>query len=298
MAAALLNEQTNDALLAQDLSRREQESHDAALARHLSFQSAGVDQGLTRMCEPTESSGLPGHSAMSMLYVACELAESEVDMLVDTGAQMSVITEPLAGQLGLLSNLDRTARGVASGVGQAQIIGRLWDVPVKLGHVEFALTFSVLQTQQPLLILGLDQMSRFKCLVDMERGCLVFGGSGGVEVPLTSSSHGNLFPVDSILIQVRRAITMLQRRDAFAAPTVLSTLKRLLSNIARSPAEPKYRRLGANNDRLQREVFAHPEAVELLRVVGFVSSSEGLVLPETAPLHPIHRLCATSGPLG
>lgn len=234
-----------------------------------------------------------------MLYVTCEIAENEIDMLVDTGAQMSVISDPLAGELGLLSRLDRSARGVASGVGQAQILGRLWDIPVKLGHVEFTLNFSVLKQSQSLLILGLDQMARFKCLVDLERGCLVFGGAGGVEVRFVSPTQSRrIFPVDSILAQARRASSMLQARDPLAVPTVRTTLKRLLGNIAEHPEEPKYRSLRGSNERLQREVFAYPEAVELLRVAGFISYGDSLVLPEKAPLQPIRLLSAPGGPLG
>ena len=36
---------------------------------------------------------------------------------------------------------------------------------------------------RPYAILGLDQMRRFKCLVDLDEGLLVFGGKGGVTEP-------------------------------------------------------------------------------------------------------------------
>merc|ERR1711924_324739 len=96
------------------------------------------------------------------------------EMLVDTGAQMSVISSPLVRQLGL-----------ASGVGYARILGRLRGVPVRLGThsgVEFALDFSILGVDQELLMLGIDQMRRFECIIDLQKQCLVFGGSGGSEV--------------------------------------------------------------------------------------------------------------------
>ena len=83
-----------------------------------------------------------------------------------------------------------------------------------MGHVEFRLFFLVLDNNDPFLILGkelknafprditswwhplphdivfssstspgLDQMRRFKCLVDLESNVLRFGGKEGVEVP-------------------------------------------------------------------------------------------------------------------
>merc|ERR1712187_195072 len=119
----------------------------------------------------------------SMANVACEISDIAVEMMVDTGAQTSVISEPLARRLNLMDRVDTSMQGIAAGVGQARILGCIWGVPVKLGHVEFALDFMVLGVSDPLMILGIEQMRRYKCIVDLERKCLVFGGNGGVEVP-------------------------------------------------------------------------------------------------------------------
>jgi len=153
-------------MLAADIA--EQRANDEALARRLAASSDGA--GFRRMPEPSRS--IETEDA-GMLYVACEIGEHEIDMLVDTGAQMSVISEHLAAQLGLLSSLDRRFQGTANGVGQAKILGKVWDVPVKLGHVEFSLNFSVLNTRQDIILLGLDLMRQFKCLVDFSQEQLV-----------------------------------------------------------------------------------------------------------------------------
>mmetsp|Transcript_19266 Transcript_19266/g.61191 ORF Transcript_19266/g.61191 Transcript_19266/m.61191 type:complete len:157 (+) Transcript_19266:1-471(+) len=127
------------------------------------------------------SSGLPQQEGM--LYVACEIGDVAVEMLVDTGAQMSVISAPLAERLGLMGQLDRSEQGLAAGVGHARILGKLRGIPVQMGHVEFALDFSVLGINDAMLMLGIDQMRRFNCIVDLEGKCLVFGGRDGIEVP-------------------------------------------------------------------------------------------------------------------
>ena len=48
---------------------------------------------------------------------------------------------------------------------------------------EFRILFLVLQSNDPWIILGLDQMQRFKCIIDLERHVMLFGGREGVEVP-------------------------------------------------------------------------------------------------------------------
>jgi len=288
---------SNDASFAHELSLADQTARDAAIARSLATLGSGVDDALSHTHQPFGLAAQPSNSGM--LYVAAEIGESEVEMLVDTGAQMSVISEPLANQLGLLSHLDRSRQGIANGVGQAKIEGHVKDIPVRLGHVEFPLTFSVLQTQQPLLILGLDQMRTYKCLVDIERHFLVFGGSGGVEVPFVTTSRASVTsPMDAVLIQARRAVDMLRSRNPSGASDTVDTLGRLLRNITKNPSQAKYRRLRGSNTRLQQDILAHPEAVELLRLVGFAPDGEDLVLPMGTPLNAVQKLTMRGGLFG
>eukprot|EP00930_Biecheleria_cincta_P061593 TRINITY_DN47158_c0_g1_i1.p1 TRINITY_DN47158_c0_g1~~TRINITY_DN47158_c0_g1_i1.p1 ORF type:complete len:293 (-),score=54.99 TRINITY_DN47158_c0_g1_i1:86-916(-) len=143
--------------------------------------------------------GSGGASAMpppadsdALVYVACEVGNTAVEMMVDTGAQSSVISMPLVRRLQLETHLDSRYQGMASGVGTARILGKLRGVPVKLGHVEFALDFSVLGVDDPLLLLGIDQLRRFRCIVDLDKQQLVFGGSGGVEVAFLPPSPSQL----------------------------------------------------------------------------------------------------------
>jgi len=283
-----------DAQLAKDMQAADiarQRANDEALARSLAASNGGVDGGFGRMPQPsnfTEDNG--------MLHVACEIGEHEIDMLVDTGAQMSVISEQLAAQLGLLSSLDGRFQGVANGVGQAKILGKVWDVPVKLGHIEFSLNFSVLSTQQHIVLLGLDLMRQFKCLVDLERNCLIFGGGDGVQVPFVPSARDTVSsPIDTVLAQGRRAAEALKTRDPMAASTAFHTLSVVLKNIVQHPSDPKYRCLRGSNQRLQREVLAHPEVVELLRLVGFASDGEDLVFPTGTPLTALKKLITAGG---
>ena len=142
------------------------------------------------------SSALRPHEQTNMCVVPCVIGDGvAVEMMVDTGAQSSVISAPLVRQLNLSSRLDQRYQGVAAGVGQARILGKLIDIGVELGHVEFLMDFIVLEVPDNLLLLGLDLMRRYKCIVDLERDVLIFGGKGGVEV--------NLLPAEQQHIRAR-----------------------------------------------------------------------------------------------
>lgn len=127
--------------------------------------------------------------ATHMCLIPCTIGNITVEMLVDTGAQTSVLSMPLVRQLGL--SLDRSLMGVAAGVGRARICGRVTNVVCSLGtgHVEFLMDFIVLDVSDQLVIIGLDQLRKYKCLVDMERELLIFGGAGGVEVQMLPAEH-------------------------------------------------------------------------------------------------------------
>lgn len=108
-----------------------------------------------------------------------------MELLVDTGASMSVMSIELANQLQLSHLMDHSVQGTASGVGQAKILGKIYNVLVELGQVEFRMDFAILGgTPEKLLLLGLDLMRQYKCIVDLESDVLIFGGKDGVQVPL------------------------------------------------------------------------------------------------------------------
>ncbi|KAL7566579.1 hypothetical protein ACA910_000645 [Epithemia clementina (nom. ined.)] len=128
------------------------------------------------------SDGLSLRQNQSLIFVPAEINGRVVEMMVDTGAQSSVISAQLMRTLDLQSKLNTFMQGVAQGVGQARILGVIENCPVSIGHVEFLLYFLVLDVPQDMMIMGIDQMRRFKCLVDLENNRLVFGGKDGVEV--------------------------------------------------------------------------------------------------------------------
>jgi DNA damage-inducible protein 1 len=121
-----------------------------------------------------------------MCLVPCTIGNITVEMLVDTGAQSSVISSPLVRQLDLSDRLDRRYRGVAAGVGRANISGQVRNVACAFGdgHVEFLMEFMVLDISEHLMIMGLDQLRKYKCLIDVGNGKLIFGGAGGLEVDM------------------------------------------------------------------------------------------------------------------
>jgi len=124
------------------------------------------------------------------VYVGCSLAGRTVEMLVDTGAQVSVISAPLAKQLDLLKFLDGSQQGVAAGVGSVSILGILRGVPAMLGGMPLVLDLPVLDISEAMLVLGLDQLERLGCVVDLEQRLLILKRPSCTVVPFLPPNPG------------------------------------------------------------------------------------------------------------
>lgn len=115
-------------------------------------------------------------TSVHMLYITCSINGVPVKAFVDSGAQQSFMNVETATRCNLLRLVDKRMQGTALGVGQQVIIGRIHLVEVELGdgHVQAPFSFSVLQEQVVNVILGLDQLRRHQCCIDLQHNCLRF----------------------------------------------------------------------------------------------------------------------------
>jgi len=160
-------------------ARRVQELQDGDIAREEQARQALGDQRAADVA-----------STPSLCFVRGELPNCArstwIPLMVDTGAQTSILTSGLAERLGLMPQLDRSASGIAGGVGAARVLGRLRSVTVRFGELDLEVDFSVLDgTQMPsanLAILGLDQLAVHHMVVDLDTRVLRVGGVEGYAV--------------------------------------------------------------------------------------------------------------------
>ena len=87
------------------------------------------------------------------LRVNCEVNGQSVVAVIDTGAQISIMSTRFAQQCGLYHSIDRRFAGRAVGVGSSEILGRS-SCPVRLGALQFKGEFSVLENSRVDFIVG------------------------------------------------------------------------------------------------------------------------------------------------
>lgn len=110
-----------------------------------------------------------------MLYINCRINGHDVKAFVDTGAQMTILSEEFCEKVGLTHMLDAKFAGVARGVGSGKILGRVHSVPLQIGSSFFPASVSVIEGDQLKFILGLDMLKRFKANVNLRTNQLEIG---------------------------------------------------------------------------------------------------------------------------
>nr|XP_043621140.1 protein DNA-DAMAGE INDUCIBLE 1 [Erigeron canadensis] len=117
-----------------------------------------------------------------MLYVDMEVNGVPLKAFVDSGAQSTIISKTCAERLGLLRLLDQRYKGIAQGVGQTEILGRIHVAPIKIGNIFYPCSFLVLDSPNMEFLFGLDMLRKHQCIIDLKDNVLRVGG-GEVAVP-------------------------------------------------------------------------------------------------------------------
>ncbi|CAO2835675.1 unnamed protein product [Amaranthus hypochondriacus] len=120
-----------------------------------------------------------------MLYVDMEVNGVPLKAFVDSGAQSTIISKSCAERCGLLRLLDERYKGIAHGVGQTEILGRIHVAPIKIGNVFYPCSFTVLDSDNMEFLFGLDMLRKHQCIIDLKESVLRVGG-GEVSVPFLS----------------------------------------------------------------------------------------------------------------
>ncbi|KAG0613906.1 hypothetical protein M758_6G138300 [Ceratodon purpureus] len=111
-----------------------------------------------------------------MLFVDMEVNGFPLKAFVDSGAQSTIISMHCAERCGLLRLLDRRYVGVAKGVGQSAIVGRIHVAPLKIGSNYYPCSFTVLEHADIEFIFGLDMLRKHQCTIDLKENVLWIGG--------------------------------------------------------------------------------------------------------------------------
>ena len=136
-----------------------------------SFRQNLVDDNLRLADELIPEAWIP----VEMLYIPCSINGRVIRAFIDTGAQMTVISKKCAEHCGIDNLIDYRVAGKAVGVGEKNILGKIWCVDIMVGHYALPSCFTVIDNPNLDFIFGLDMLKKHKCGIDFTNNCITIG---------------------------------------------------------------------------------------------------------------------------
>jgi DNA damage-inducible protein 1 len=113
-----------------------------------------------------------------MLYVNVRVNGHDLKAFVDSGAQMTIMSQGCAERCGMMRFVDRRFQGMAVGVGSQKIVGRVHMYALEIAGDHLPTSFSILEQQPMDMLLGLDMLRRHQCVIDLRENRLIIGTTG------------------------------------------------------------------------------------------------------------------------
>lgn len=148
------------------------------------IQNQRINENLRQGIETMPESLFPVH----MLFINIEINNKKVTALVDTGAQSSFMSADLCRKCNLMSMVDKRFQGVAKGVGSSKILGVIHAAQIKIMNKVIMLKINIIENNEIGFVLGLDNLRKFNCNVDLKKNGLVFPDIG-ITAPFLSDGE-------------------------------------------------------------------------------------------------------------
>jgi DNA damage-inducible protein 1 len=112
--------------------------------------------------------------SVTMLYIDTKINGTQIQAFVDSGAQITIMSQVCAERCGIFRFIDKRFSGMAQGVGTSRILGRVHIVAMQVMGEFFQCSITILEDDKVDFLFGLDMLKRHQCNIDLKSNKLVF----------------------------------------------------------------------------------------------------------------------------
>jgi len=136
----------------------------------LVFKQTIVDDNYQLAMDTIPESFIP----VKMLYINGKINNKDLDIFIDTGAQVSVMSLSTAKDLGVDFLIDYFCEGQLVGIGTKNMIGKIHYLDIQLDNFNLPCGFTIIDDNDIKIMLGLNSMLSLGCMIDLKNKKMIF----------------------------------------------------------------------------------------------------------------------------
>lgn len=177
---------------------------------------------------------LLSHISYSLCYIRVYINGFVVRVMLDSGAQTSVMSSSMASLLGINHKVDTRYRGEARGVGTSVIVGCIVGLELQMNHINIKNNFKVMEMGDHIILLGMDFLTHHDCILNIKQKKLVMDGY--------TITFLNEYEIDQ-----------LELPQKYELNTTL--LRKILLNIIVNPDDHKFKSVNAHKLKQEEQAY-------------------------------------------
>lgn len=216
----------------------------------------------------------------TLVYMRAEYNDMAFKIMIDSGAQISVMSDLMMKFLDLEHLLDKSVSGVVNGVGTSKILGSIYGCDINLNNViHIPVNFKVIENADPyLILLGIDFLYTYKSVFDFKNRTLDIDNLklkflneaeiNDLKVPYNNKKER----IKNLHINILNKLAYKNRQN------YINLLNKIIDNIVKNPNEYKYKKINLNSKMIKDNVISNEEFISFMNKIGFVMSNDKTTL--------------------
>lgn len=220
---------------------------------------------------------LQSQIAYTPMYIKGQYGDMAFKILIDSGAQPSVMSKYMAEILKIDHLINTKISGVAKGIGTSKLLGCIFGCNIKINDNIFVpVNLKILENDvdKYLVILGLDFLYSHKCVLDFENrslkihdNCVQFMNEHEI------NTYVNPFNIQKEKLQ-KQFDEMINSIPNDQQHNVTILLKKIINNIIKNPNNEKYKLINMQSAYFKENIYKYQKCTEFMKKIGFIQTTD------------------------